>query len=177
MKKIFNLAVAMSVIASSLFFASCGEDDEEDDAPKQEQNNNNDNQGNGNQNTKKPVGDPSITVTVAKGESYQVSNAKIGVYNQDMVIEDVTESTITVSLSGSSIEDSKITIGTGNNPSYAIFIDDDFTVKAASQDEALEKAENVLFICPSAATLASGTTAKNTAISGAAGATTFQKME
>ena len=176
MKKIFNLAVAMSVIASSLFFASCGEDDEDDDTPKQEQNNN-DNQGNNNQNTKKPVGDPSITISVAKGETYQVSNTKIGVYNQDMVIEDVTESTITVSLSGSAIEDSKITIGTGNNPSYAIFIDDDFTVKAASQSEALEKAENVLFICPSAATLASGTTAKNTAISGAAGATTFQKME
>ena len=95
----------MSVIASSLFFASCGEDDEEDE-PKQEQNtpNNNDNQ---NQNTKKPVGDPTGTVTVAKGESYQVTNSTIGIYNQDMVIEDVTESTITIKLSGSAIEDSK----------------------------------------------------------------------
>ena len=174
MKKIFNLAVAMSVIASSLFFASCGEDEDEEE-PKQEQNtNNNDNQ---NQNTKKPVGDPSITVNVAKGESYQISNAKVGVYGQDMFIEDVTESTITVKLSGSAIEDSKITIGTGNNPSYAIFIDDDFTVKAASQSEAIEKAEAVLFICPEAGKLASGTTAKNASISGAAGATTFQKME
>ena len=174
MKKIFNLAVAMSVIASSLFFASCGEDDEEEE-PKQEQNtNNNDNQ---NQNTKKPVGDPSITVNVAKGESYQISNAKVGVLGQDLFIEDVTESTITVKLSGSAIEDSKITIGTGNNPSYAIFIDDDFTVKAASQNEAIEKAEAVLFICPEAGKLASGTTAKNDKISGVAGATTFQKME
>lgn len=175
MKKIFNLAVAMSVIASSLFFASCGEDDEEEE-PKQEQNtpNNNDNQ---NQNTKKPVGDPSITVNVAKGESYQISNTKVGVYGQDLFIEDVTESTITVKLSGNAIEDSKITIGTGNNPSYAIFIDDDFTVKAASQNEAIEKAEAVLFICPEAGKLASGTTAKNASISGAAGATTFQKME
>ena len=174
MKKIFNLAVAMSVIASSLFFASCGEDDDEEESPKQEQNNNNDNN---NDKTKKPVGDPSISVVVAKGESYQVSNTKIGVYNQDMVIEDVTESTITVKLSGSAIEDSKITIGTGDNPSYAIFIDDDFTVKAASQSQALEKPESVLFICPAAKTLASGTTAKNASISGAAGATTFQKME
>ena len=175
MKKIFNLAVAMSVIASSLFFASCGEDDEEEE-PKQEQNtpNNNDNQ---NQNTKKPVGDPSITVAVAKGESYQISNAKVGVYGQDLFIEDVTESTITVKLSGSTIKDSKITIGTGNNPSYAIFIDDDFTVKAASQNEAIEKAEAVLFICPEAGKLASGTTAKDDKISGVAGATTFQKME
>lgn len=174
MKKIFNLAVAMSVIASSLFFASCGEDDEEEE-PKQEQNtNNNDNQ---NQNTKKPVGDPSITVNVAKGESYQISNAKVGVYGQDLFIEDVTESTITVKLSGSTIKDSKITIGTGNNPSYAIFIDDDFTVKAASQNEAIEKAEAVLFICPEAGKLASGTTAKDDKISGVAGATTFQKME
>ena len=174
MKKIFNLAVAMSVIASSLFFASCGEDDEEEE-PKQEQNtNNNDNQ---NQNTKKPVGDPSITVNVAKGESYQISNAKVGVLGQDLFIEDVTESTITVKLSGSAIEDSKITIGTGNNPSYAIFIDDDFTVKAASQNEAIEKAEAVLFICPEAGKLASGTTAKDDKISGVAGATTFQKME
>ena len=164
----------MSVIASSLFFASCGEDDEEEE-PKQEQNtNNNDNQ---NQNTKKPVGDPSITVNVAKGESYQISNAKVGVLGQDLFIEDVTESTITVKLSGSTIKDSKITIGTGNNPSYAIFIDDDFTVKAASQNEAIEKAEAVLFICPEAGKLASGTTAKNDKISGVAGATTFQKME
>ena len=165
----------MSVIASSLFFASCGEDDEEEE-PKQEQNtpNNNDNQ---NQNTKKPVGDPSITVAVAKGESYQISNAKVGVYGQDLFIEDVTESTITVKLSGSTIKDSKITIGTGNNPSYAIFIDDDFTVKAASQNEAIEKAEAVLFICPEAGKLASGTTAKDDKISGVAGATTFQKME
>lgn len=174
MKKIFNLAVAMSVIASSLFFASCGEDEDEEE-PKQEQNtNNNDNQ---NQNTKKPVGNPSTIVSVAKGESYQISNAKVGVYGQDLFIEDVTESTITVKLSGSAIKDSKITIGTGNNPSYAIFIDDDFTVKAASQNEAIEKAEAVLFICPEAGKLASGTTAKNTSISGAAGATTFQKME
>lgn len=69
MKKIFNLAVAMSVIASSLFFASCGEDDEEEE-PKQEQNtNNNDNQ-NDNQNENKPAGEAKTSITAVAGDTY-----------------------------------------------------------------------------------------------------------
>lgn len=177
-KKFFNLAVAMSVIASSLAFSSCGDDDDDEDEPKQEQNtNNNTNNDQKDENTKKPVGDPSISVKVAKGDSYQISNTTIGVYNQDLVVEDVTASTITLKLSGNAIEDSKITIGTGSNPSYAVFIDEDFTVKAASLKEAQATPNMVLFICPDAATLASGSTAKDPKINGEAGITMFQKME
>ena len=65
MKKIFNLAVAMSVIASSLFFASCGEDEDEEETPKQEQNNNDNNNGNGDD---VPSDDPAVT-TAAQGGS------------------------------------------------------------------------------------------------------------
>lgn len=93
MKKIFNLAVAMSVIASSLFFASCGEDDDDDDAPKQEQNNNNDNnnQGNNNQgnNNQNNVG-ATTSITAVAGDTYTISNSKIGITGASLSIDAVS---------------------------------------------------------------------------------------
>lgn len=170
MKKIFNLAVAMSVIASSLFFASCGEDDEEEE-PKQEQNtNNNDNQNN-NQNENKPAGEAKTSITAIVGDSYSISNAKLGISGASLSIVDVTGSTVTVTVSGASI-----TIGSAAaDKSYAIVASDGY-VTAASMSDAKANPEKVLFICKSGSVLASGTEAANADIKAGAGQTTFTKQ-
>jgi len=170
MKKIFNLAVAMSVIASSLFFASCGEDDEEEE-PKQEQNtNNNDNQNN-NQNENKPAGEAKTSITAVAGDSYSISNSKLGISGASLSIVDVTGSTVTVTVSGASI-----TIGSAAaDKSYAIVASDGY-VTAASMSDAKANPEKVLFICKSGSVLASGTEAANADIKAGAGQTTFTKQ-
>lgn len=170
MKKIFNLAVAMSLIASSLFFASCGEDDEEEE-PKQEQNtNNNDNQNN-NQNENKPAGEAKTSITAVAGDSYSISNAKLGISGASLSIVDVTGSTVTVTVSGASI-----TIGSAAaDKSYAIVASDGY-VTAASMSDAKANPEKVLFICKSGSVLASGTEAANADIKAGAGQTTFTKQ-
>ncbi len=170
MKKIFNLAVAMSVIASSLFFASCGEDDEEEE-PKQEQNtNNNDNQNN-NQNENKPAGEAKTSITAVAGDSYSISNAKLGISGASLSIVDVTGSTVTVTVSGASI-----TIGSAAaDKSYAIVASDGY-VTAASMSDAKANPEKVLFICKSGSVLASGTLATSADINTKAGETTFVKQ-
>lgn len=170
MKKIFNLAVAMSVIASSLFFASCGEDDEEEE-PKQEQNtNNNDNQNN-NQNENKPAGEAKTSITAIVGDSYSISNAKLGISGASLSIVDVTGSTVTVTVSGASI-----TIGSAAaDKSYAIVASDGY-VTAASMSDAKANPEKVLLICKSGSVLASGTEAANADIKAGAGQTTFTKQ-
>ena len=91
MKKFFNLAVAMSVIASSLFFASCGEDEDEEETPKQEQNNNNDNQGNNENQGNKPVGEAKTSITAVVGDTYSISNSKLGISGVSMSIDAVSE--------------------------------------------------------------------------------------
>ena len=160
----------MSVIASSLFFASCGEDDEEEE-PKQEQNtNNNDNQNN-NQNENKPAGEAKTSITAIVGDSYSISNAKLGISGASLSIVDVTGSTVTVTVSGASI-----TIGSAAaDKSYAIVASDGY-VTAASMSDAKANPEKVLFICKSGSVLASGTEAANADIKAGAGQTTFTKQ-
>lgn len=160
----------MSVIASSLFFASCGEDDEEEE-PKQEQNtNNNDNQNN-NQNENKPAGEAKTSITAVAGDSYSISNAKLGISGASLSIVDVTGSTVTVTVSGASI-----TIGSAAaDKSYAIVASDGY-VTAASMSDAKANPEKVLFICKSGSVLASGTEAANADIKAGAGQTTFTKQ-
>ena len=173
MKKIFNLAVAMSVIASSLFFASCGEDEDEDETPKQEQNNNNDNNNNNDegQGNNKPAGEAKTSITAVVGDSYSISNAKLGISGASLSIVDVTGSTVTVTVSGASI-----TIGSANaDKSYAIVASDGY-VTAASMSDAKANPEKVLFICKSGSVLASGTEAANADIKAGAGQTTFTKQ-
>ena len=161
----------MSVIASSLFFASCGEDDEEEE-PKQEQNtpNNNDNQNN-DQNENKPAGEAKTSITAVVGDSYSISNAKLGISGASLSIVDVTGSTVTVTVSGASI-----TIGSAAaDKSYAIVASDGY-VTAASMSDAKANPEKVLFICKSGSVLASGTEAANADIKAGAGQTTFTKQ-
>lgn len=174
MKKIFNLAVAMSVIASSLFFASCGEDDEEEE-PKQEQNtpNNNDNQNN-NQNENKPAGEAKTSITAVAGDSYSISNSKLGISGASLSIDAVSGTTVTVTVSGS-----KITIGSGeSDSSYAIYVKDGGVTTASLKEikDAKVDAANVLFICKGNSVLASGTEAKSEVINTKAGETTFVKQ-
>lgn len=160
----------MSVIASSLFFASCGEDDEEEE-PKQEQNTpNNDNQNN-NQNENKPAGEAKTSITAVAGDSYSISNSKLGISGASLSIVDVTGSTVTVTVSGASI-----TIGSAAaDKSYAIVASDGY-VTAASMSDAKANPEKVLFICKSGSVLASGTEAANADIKAGAGQTTFTKQ-
>ena len=173
MKKIFNLAVAMSVIASSLFFASCGEDEDEEE-PKQEQNtNNNDNQNN-NQNENKPAGEAKTSITAVAGDSYSISNSKLGISGESLSIDAVSGTTVTVTVSGS-----KITIGSGeSDPSYAIYVKDGGVTTASLKEikDAKVDAANVLFICKGNSVLASGTEAKSEVINTKAGETTFTKQ-
>lgn len=175
MKKIFNLAVAMSVIASSLFFASCGEDDEEEE-PKQEQNtpNNNDNQNN-NQNENKPAGEAKTSITAVAGDTYTISNSQLGISGASLSIDAVSGTTVTVTVSGS-----QITIGSGeSDSSYAIYVKADGGVTTASLKDikdAKADAANVLFICKGNSVLASGTEAKSEVINTKAGETTFTKQ-
>ena len=161
----------MSVIASSLFFASCGEDDEEEE-PKQEQNTpNNDNQNN-NQNDNKPAGEAKTSITAVAGDSYSISNSKLGISGASLFIDAVSGTTVTVTVSGS-----QITIGSGNSDSsYAIYVAADGSVKAASFADAKTDAANVLFICKANSVLASGTLATSADINTKAGETTFVKQ-
>ena len=171
MKKIFNLAVAMSVIASSLFFASCGEDEDEEE-PKQEQNtpNNNDNQNN-NQNENKPAGEAKTSITAVAGDTYTISNSKLGISGASLSIDAVSGTTVTVTVSGS-----KITIGSANaDKSYAI-VATDGSVSAVSMSDAEKNPANVLFICQANSVLASATLANNATINAGAGETTFVKQ-
>ena len=172
MKKIFNLAVAMSVIASSLFFASCGEDEDEEETPKQEQNNNDNNNNNDEgQGNNKPAGEAKTSITAVAGDSYSISNAKLGISGASLSIVDVTGSTVTVTVSGASI-----TIGSANaDKSYAIVASDGY-VTAASMSDAKANPEKVLFICKANSVLASGTEAANADIKAGAGETTFSKQ-
>lgn len=172
MKKIFNLAVAMSVIASSLFFASCGEDEDEEETPKQEQNNNDNNNNNDEgQGNNKPAGEAKTSITAVAGDSYSISNAKLGISGASLSIVDVTGSTVTVTVSGASI-----TIGSANaDKSYAIVASDGY-VTAASMSDAKTNPEKVLFICKENSVLASGTEAANADIKAGAGETTFTKQ-
>ncbi len=173
MKKIFNLAVAMSVIASSLVFSSCGDDEDDDETPKQEQNTNNNtnNDQNNNQNENKPTAKAETSITAKAGDSYSISNTKLGISGASMSIEKVDGEAVTVKVSGSTI-----TIGSGKLPSYAIYVSADGSVKAASMDEAKKDAANVLFICKDGGVLASGTLAASADINSKAGETTFTKQ-
>ena len=173
MKKIFNLAVAMSVIASSLFFASCGEDEDEEESPKQEQNNNDNNNNNdeGQQGNNGTVDEGTTSITAVVGDSYSISNAKLGISGASLSIVDVTGSTVTVTVSGASI-----TIGSANaDKSYAIVASNGY-VTAASMSDAKATPEKVLFICKSGSVLASGTEAASADINSKAGKTTFVKQ-
>lgn len=173
MKKIFNLAVAMSVIASSLVFSSCGDDEDDDETPKQEQNTNNNtnNDQNNNQNENKPTAKAETSITPKAGDSYSISNTKLGITGASMSIEKVDASSVTVKVSGSTI-----TIGTGSNPSYAIYVDEDGSVKAATMGEAQKNAANVLFICNSEMKLTTATLAIDKTIQEGASETTFTKQ-
>lgn len=160
----------MSVIASSLFFASCGEDDEEEE-PKQEQNtNNNDNQ-NDNQNENKPAGEAKTSITAVAGDTYTISNSKLEISGASLSIDAVSGTTVTVTVSGS-----KITIGSANaDKSYAI-VATDGSVSAVSMSDAEKNPANVLFICQANSVLASATLANNATIKTGAGETTFVKQ-
>lgn len=170
-KRFFNLAVAMSVIASSLAFSSCGEDEDDENEPKKEQNNNNNNNTNNNEGDEElNLGAASTTVTVVKGESYIVSNTKMDV-TLLMTVENVVGTTVTLNVAGS-----EVIVGTGaSDKSYAI-VATDGGVEAVSMSDAAKTPGQVLFICNGAASLSSGTNAKNADIKANAGETQFQKI-
>ena len=165
-KKFFNLAVAMSVIASSLCFSSCGDDEDEDEPQKTENTTTDDTT---KDESKPSYGEASTSVKVAKGESYKVSNANVG--TSTMYVVDVTSNSITVEIFGD-----EVTIGTGELPSYALYVSSDMKVKAVSQADAKADPANVLFICNSNMELASATTAKDATIKSGAAETTFAKQ-
>lgn len=179
MKKIFNLAVAMSVIASSLFFASCGEDDDDDDAPKQEQNNNNDNnnqgnnnQGNNNQGNQNSIGEPQTSVKVAEGDTFLITNEKLGIKDKKMIVASIFRDQIVLNVYGTLLY-----MGSnGDYRPYAIKFNSDGSPSACYYKDASMLADKVLFVCKDDFVIASGTLDTSSVISSAAGETTFRKI-
>ena len=172
-KKFFNLAVAMSVIASSLAFTSCGDDDDEEDEPKKEQNTPNNNNNNNNNNDNNPVyGAATTSFTAVEGDEYLIQNDKLGI-STILEVEKVSGTTVTLSVSGASV-----TIGSANaDYSYAIYVAADGSLKAASMTDAKADAANVLFICKANSVIASGTEAASADINTKAGETKFSKLQ
>lgn len=105
------------------------------------------------------------------GDEYWVSNNKLGLSKQLLTIDNIGETTITLT-----IADQTITIGSAAaDKSYAVFYANNGVLKAASMSDAKANAESVLFICKSGAILASGTLANSYDIYSNAGETTFVK--
>lgn len=188
-KKILNLAVAMSVIASSLVFSSCGDDDDEDEAPKQEQQNSNnqgsdnqdnqgndnqgsDNQGNDNQGTPNNIGEPQTSVTVAEGDTFLISNAQLGIKDKKMYVATIFRDQIVLNVYGTLLY-----MGSSNdNRPYAIKFNSDGSPSACYYKDASQLADKVLFVCQDGFVIASGTLDSSTEISSKAGETTFRKV-
>ncbi len=172
-KKFFNLAVAMSVIASSLAFASCGDDEEEDDAPKQEQNTNNNtnNDTDKKEEDKKPAAEAVTSFTAKKGDSYVIANSKVNA-TTTMTIDNVEGTTVTITVSGLGT----VTIGSANeDKSYAV-VATNGKLEAIGVTDAKKTPEAVLFICKANSVIASGTEAASAEINSKAGKTTFTKQ-
>lgn len=188
-KKILNLAVAMSVIASSLVFSSCGDDDDEDEAPKQEQQNSNnqgsdnqgnqgndnqgsDNQGNDNQGIPNNIGEPQTSVTVAEGDTFLISNAQLGIKDKKMYVATIFRDQIVLNVYGTLLY-----MGSSNdNRPYAIKFNSDGSPSACYYKDASQLADKVLFVCQDGFVIASGTLDSSTEISSKAGETTFRKV-
>lgn len=188
-KKILNLAVAMSVIASSLVFSSCGDDDDEDEAPKQEQQNSNnqgsdnqgnqgndnqgsDNQGNDNQGTSNNIGEPQTSVTVAEGDTFLISNAQLGIKDKKMYVATIFRDQIVLNVYGTLLYMGS----TNDNRPYAIKFNSDGSPSACYYKDASQLADKVLFVCQDGFVIASGTLDSSTEISSKAGETTFRKV-
>ena len=175
-KKFFNLAVILATLMSSSVFSSCGDDDDDDenndskkeqkdDDQKQEQTTDKDDDQKQEQTT-----EGSESVKVAENEVYNIQNDIIG--STSITIKSVGNGTVTVEIFGD-----EVTIGTGSNPSYALYITEEMEVVPATQAEAQKNPGNVLFICNGEATLSSGTKAKDTTINSKAKKTTFSKAK
>lgn len=188
-KKILNLAVAMSVIASSLVFSSCGDDDDEDEAPKQEQQNSNnqgsdnqgnqgndnqgsDNQGNDNEGTPNNIGEPQTSVTVAEGDTFLISNAQLGIKDKKMYVATIFRDQIVLNVYGTLLYMGS----TNDNRPYAIKFNSDGSPSACYYKDASQLADKVLFVCQDGFVIASGTLDSSTEISSKAGETTFRKV-
>lgn len=196
-KKILNLAVAMSVIAFSLVFSSCGDDDDEDEAPKQEQQNSNnqgsdnqgnqgndnqgsdnqgnqgnDNQGNDNQGTPNNIGEPQTSVTVAEGDTFLISNAQLGIKDKKMYVATIFRDQIVLNVYGTLLYMGS----TNDNRPYAIKFNSDGSPSACYYKDASQLADKVLFVCQDGFVIASGTLDSSTEISSKAGETTFRKV-
>lgn len=201
-KKILNLAVAMSVIASSLVFSSCGDDDDEDEAPKQEQQNSNnqgsdnqgnqgndnqgsdnqgnqgndnqgsDNQGNDNEGTPNNIGEPQTSVTVAEGDTFLISNAQLGIKDKKMYVATIFGDQIVLNVYGTLLYMGS----TNDNRPYAIKFNSDGSPSACYYKDASQLADKVLFVCQDGFVIASGTLDSSTEISSKAGETTFRKV-
>ncbi len=175
MKKIFNLAVAMSVIAASLVFTSCGDDDDDDNTTTPTENTNNDQKPSDNQ---KPaddeitIGDAATSFVAKTGDAYIISNADLNINAVGLSVELVSGTQVTLNVSGT-----EVIIGSANDDkSYAIIADGDKAV-AASMSDALADPSKVLFICKKGGVIASGTLADKQEIAKGAKETTFSKID
>ncbi|MBR5210676.1 MAG: hypothetical protein UH850_02195 [Paludibacteraceae bacterium] len=198
MKKIFNLAVAMSVIASSLYFASCGDDDEEEPTKREHkknennqgdnnqggdnnQDNNNqgnnnqggdDNQGNNNQGNQNSIGEPQTSVKVAEGDTFLITNEKLGIKDKKMIVASIFRDQIVLNVYGTLLY-----MGSnGDYRPYAIKFNSDGSPSACYYKDASMLADKVLFVCKDDFVIASGTLDTSSVISSAAGETTFRKI-
>ena len=197
MKKLFNLAVAMSVIASSLYFASCGDDDEEEPTKREhkknennqgdnnqggdnnQDNNNqgndnqgNNNQGNNNQGNQNSIGEPQTSVKVAEGDTFLITNEKLGIKDKKMIVASIFRDQIVLNVYGTLLY-----MGSnGDYRPYAIKFNSDGSPSACYYKDASILADKVLFVCKDDFVIASGTLDTSSVISSAAGETTFRKV-
>ncbi|MDD5996751.1 MAG: proline-rich domain-containing protein [Bacteroidales bacterium] len=206
MKKFFNLAVAMSVIASSLYFVSCGDDDDEEEPTKKEhvndepQNKPSDDQGDpnqggdnnqgdpnqggdnnqgdqkqggdNNQGDQKHIGEPQTSVKVAVGDTFLMSNEKLGLKDKKMIVAAIFRDQIVLNVYGTILY-----MGSnGDNRPYAFKFNSDGSPSACYYKDASLYPDKVLFVCKDDFVIASGTLDTSSVISSAAGETTFRKV-
>ncbi|MEE1176105.1 MAG: hypothetical protein U0K71_03780 [Paludibacteraceae bacterium] len=205
MKKFFNLVVAMSVIASSLYFVSCGDDDDEEEPTKKEHvndepknkpsddqgdpnqggdNNQGDpnqgdpNQGDpnqggdNNQGDQKHIGEPQTSVKVAVGDTFLMSNEKLGLKDKKMIVAAIFRDQIVLNVYGTILY-----MGSnGDNRPYAFKFNSDGSPSACYYKDASLYPDKVLFVCKDDFVIASGTLDTSSVISSAAGETTFRKV-
>lgn len=184
MKKFFNLAVAMSVIASSLYFVSCGDDDDEEEPTKKEhvndepKNKPSDDQGDPNQGgdnnqaDQKHIGEPQTSVKVAVGDTFLMSNEKLGLKDKKMIVAAIFRDQIVLNVYGTILY-----MGSnGDNRPYAFKFNSDGSPSACYYKDASLYPDKVLFVCKDDFVIASGTLDTSSVISSAAGETTFRKV-
>ena len=165
MVKFFNLSLALSVLASPLFFSSCEDEDTDD----KEQTISGDKE----QTYNIQPGVPVSSIKAYAGDTYVIENETLGISDVSVSIVKVEDSFITLSITGNTI-----TISDSEDlMSCVVYVEKDKSYVEASRADAKANPKNLLFVCQNGSYLVSGTESDIAEIKTGASKTVFKKWD